>query len=211
MSSMFFHPDFPWNVLHEMQKEHITSVELKHGNPNKAKLLYCIYMSTTVVESDIIERFFMHLDESEDIGKLYGISSEEVIRRIDNALIKVSNLLVSIEEAEDQLNKVVAGWGTSNKDILKTPIDVMNLSTRSYNCLYRYGVLHLGTEIMRLENIIDMSIDDLLHIRNMGQKSVDEIISKVAELIDDKSFETLSDEWKAAISDARESAGDCNE
>lgn len=211
MSSMFFHPNWPWNVLHEIQKEHITSIELKHGNPNKAKLLYCIYMSTTVVESDMIERLFMHLDKDEDIGKIYGISSEEVIRRIGDALIKVSNMLVSIEEAEDQLNKIVAGCGTSSRDILKTSIDAMDLSTRSYNCLHRYGVLHLGTEIMRLEDIINMSIGDLLHIRNMGKKSVDEIISKVAEVIDDECFETLSDEWKTAISDARGSVDDCNE
>ena len=52
------------------------------------------------------------------------------------------------------------------------PIEEMDLSVRSYNCLKREGVGTVGDLIQRTEQ-------DLLDIRNFGQKSIDEVKAKL--------------------------------
>ena len=58
---------------------------------------------------------------------------------------------------------------------LALPINDLNLTVRSYNCLMREGVHTVGELVSRSEA-------DLLDIRNFGQKSIDEVKAKLAEL-----------------------------
>jgi DNA-directed RNA polymerase subunit alpha len=58
---------------------------------------------------------------------------------------------------------------------LDTPIEELDLSVRSYNCLKREGVTTIGELIQKSES-------DLLDIRNFGAKSIDEVREKLAEL-----------------------------
>ncbi|WP_279063875.1 DNA-directed RNA polymerase subunit alpha [Dermabacter hominis] len=58
---------------------------------------------------------------------------------------------------------------------LALPINDLNLTVRSYNCLMREGVYTVG-------ELTNRSEADLLDIRNFGQKSIDEVKAKLAEL-----------------------------
>jgi DNA-directed RNA polymerase subunit alpha len=58
---------------------------------------------------------------------------------------------------------------------LAMPIEDLTLTVRSYNCLKREGIHAVGELIGRSEA-------DLLDIRNFGQKSIDEVKAKLAEL-----------------------------
>ena len=58
---------------------------------------------------------------------------------------------------------------------LLTPIEDMDFSVRSYNCLKREGVTTVG-------ELVEKSEEDLLGIRNFGQKSIDEVKQKLAEM-----------------------------
>ncbi|MBX6371122.1 MAG: DNA-directed RNA polymerase subunit alpha [Acidothermus sp.] len=58
---------------------------------------------------------------------------------------------------------------------LALPIEDLNLTVRSYNCLKREGIHTVGELVSRSEA-------DLLDIRNFGQKSIEEVKSKLAEL-----------------------------
>ena len=49
-----------------------------------------------------------------------------------------------------------------------TPIEELDLSVRSYNCLKRAGITKVG-------QIVDMTEEDLLNVRNFGGKSLDEL------------------------------------
>ncbi len=71
---------------------------------------------------------------------------------------------VSADNADDAIAK------------LKTPIEDLDLSVRSFNCLRRAGVNTVG-DILRIE-----TEDDMYAIRNLGRKSVEEIIGKVHAL-----------------------------
>ena len=58
---------------------------------------------------------------------------------------------------------------------LMMAIEDLDLSVRSYNCLKREGVSTVGELVSKSEN-------DLLEIRNFGQKSIEEVKDKLAEL-----------------------------
>src|SRR6266511_3165096 len=58
---------------------------------------------------------------------------------------------------------------------LDTPIEELDLSVRSYNCLKREGITSVG-------ELVTKSEADLLDIRNFGAKSIDEVREKLHEL-----------------------------
>ncbi|HEV2262466.1 MAG TPA: DNA-directed RNA polymerase subunit alpha C-terminal domain-containing protein, partial [Candidatus Rubrimentiphilum sp.] len=54
---------------------------------------------------------------------------------------------------------------TSEWDI---PVESLNLSVRSFNCLKRAG-------ISKVSELLDMTEDEIIKMRNFGKKSLDEI------------------------------------
>ncbi|CAA9367826.1 MAG: DNA-directed RNA polymerase alpha subunit [uncultured Nocardioidaceae bacterium] len=58
---------------------------------------------------------------------------------------------------------------------LALPVEDLNLTVRSYNCLKREGIHSVGELLSRSEQ-------DLLDIRNFGSKSIDEVKAKLAEM-----------------------------
>jgi DNA-directed RNA polymerase subunit alpha len=58
---------------------------------------------------------------------------------------------------------------------LALPVEELNLTVRSYNCLKREGIHTVGELISRSEQ-------DLLDIRNFGAKSIDEVKAKLVEM-----------------------------
>ncbi len=68
-----------------------------------------------------------------------------------------------------------AAAGLAGSPNLLLPIEDMDLSVRSYNCLKREGVSTVGELVTKTEQ-------DLLDIRNFGSKSIDEVKQKLAEM-----------------------------
>ena len=62
--------------------------------------------------------------------------------------------------------------GDTKKKVLEMSIEDMDLSVRSYNCLKRAG-------IHTIEDLTKKSEDDMLKVRNLGRKSLDEVIAKL--------------------------------
>lgn len=60
----------------------------------------------------------------------------------------------------------------NHKRVLEMNIDDMDLSVRSYNCLKRAG-------IQTVEDLTSKTEDDMLKVRNLGRKSLDEVIAKL--------------------------------
>ena len=76
----------------------------------------------------------------------------------------VSNVEIMVEKEEDQKEKV-----------LEMTIEELDLSVRSYNCLKRAG-------INTVEELANKSEDDMMMVRNLGKKSLEEVIQKLEEL-----------------------------
>ena len=62
-----------------------------------------------------------------------------------------------------------------DKKVLEMTIEELDLSVRSFNCLKRAG-------INTVEDLINKTEDDMMKVRNLGRKSLDEVISKLASL-----------------------------
>ena len=80
-----------------------------------------------------------------------------------------SQTIIATGGKEETEGKQKAGDGP---DIM--PIDELDLSVRSNNCLRRHGILVVG-------QLIQMSEEDLMKVRNLGKKSLDEIKKKLAD------------------------------
>jgi DNA-directed RNA polymerase subunit alpha len=81
-----------------------------------------------------------------------------------------------MEQAEEHAKGSVFAADPGEKDqVLDSPIEDLELSVRSYNCLKREG-------IDTLQQLIQKSEAELLKIRNFGAKSIEEVKGKLAEL-----------------------------
>ena len=65
--------------------------------------------------------------------------------------------------------------GDSHEKIMGLGIDELELSVRSYNCLKRAG-------INTVEELCNMSSEDMMHVRNLGRRSLEEILQKLKDL-----------------------------
>jgi DNA-directed RNA polymerase subunit alpha len=83
---------------------------------------------------------------------------------------KMENLRTSEEEEEE-----VEESTTSDQEILTMKIDELDLTVRSFNCLKKAGVESVG-------ELAKFTMNDLLKIKNLGRKSLEEIIEKMKEL-----------------------------
>lgn len=68
------------------------------------------------------------------------------------------------EEQDDEKDKV-----------LEMPIEEMELSVRSFNCLKRAGINTVGDLTMQ-------TVEEMMKVRNLGKKSLEEVEKKLAEL-----------------------------
>ena len=59
--------------------------------------------------------------------------------------------------------------------VLEMNIDELELSVRSYNCLKRAG-------INTVEELCNKTPDDMMKVRNLGRKSLEEVLAKLSEL-----------------------------
>ena len=74
------------------------------------------------------------------------------------------NTQIMVEKEEDQKEK-----------ILEMPIEELELSVRSFNCLKRSGVSTVGDLTKKTEN-------DMMKVKNLGKKSLEEVIEKLHNL-----------------------------
>ena len=74
------------------------------------------------------------------------------------------NAEIMVEKEEDQKEKV-----------LEMTIEEMDLSVRSYNCLKRAG-------INTIEDLTNKTEDEMMKVRNLGRKSLDEVLGKLHEV-----------------------------
>ena len=86
-------------------------------------------------------------------------------------LTMINLLLNSAKNAEILVEKEV---GTKEK-VLEQSIEELDLSVRSYNCLKRAG-------INTVEDLANKTEDDMMKVRNLGRKSLDEVLKKLEEL-----------------------------
>lgn len=109
-----------------------------------------------------------------EIGTDGSLESKEAVSLASKIMNEHMNLFM--EQAPEEAEATVFVTGKEEKDqVLDSPIENLELSVRSYNCLKRQGVDNL-------EQLVECSENDLLNIRNFGAKSIQEVKDKLDEL-----------------------------
>ena len=70
---------------------------------------------------------------------------------------------------------IVEKGGISRDSYLRMTIEELDLSVRSYNCLKRAGINTVG-------DLVEKTFDDMMKVRNLGRKSLEEVERKLKEL-----------------------------
>ena len=82
-------------------------------------------------------------------------------------------LFTDLSETMGSRSTVVEKAETQRDKVMEMTIDDMDLSVRSYNCLKR-------ANINTVEDLISKTEDEMMKVRNLGRKSLEEVINKLA-------------------------------
>ena len=85
------------------------------------------------------------------------------------------NLFVDLSEEMGNAEIMVEKDDDAKEKALEMTIEELDLSVRSFNCLKRAG-------INTVEDLIGKSEEDMMKVRNLGRKSLDEVVGKLASL-----------------------------
>ena len=84
-------------------------------------------------------------------------------------------LFVDLSETAKNTQVMVEKEESKKEKVLEMPIEELELSVRSYNCLKRAG-------IVTVEDLANKSEADMMKVRNLGKKSLDEVTNKLHSL-----------------------------
>jgi DNA-directed RNA polymerase subunit alpha len=102
-----------------------------------------------------------------------SVTPREALASAGGALLELTQLFADLAET-DSVTVGPAEDDSAPSDYAIT-IEELNLSVRSYNCLKREGLNTVG-------DLVQKSETELMDIRNFGQKSIDEVKTKLEEL-----------------------------
>lgn len=104
-----------------------------------------------------------------------SISPEEALALAARILIEHFEILTSLNAIADETGLMISKSEDPSVKILETSIDDLDFSVRAYNCLKRANIL-------TLKDLVDKSENEMMKIRNLGKKSVKEVMDKVKDM-----------------------------
>ena len=103
------------------------------------------------------------------------ISAKEAVSLAAKVLNEHLNLFVDLSD-EGYYTEIMVEKDDDGKDkVLEMTIEELDLSVRSFNCLKRAG-------INTVQDLINKSEEDMMKVRNLGRKSLEEVVSKLNSL-----------------------------
>lgn len=104
-----------------------------------------------------------------------SISPEEALALTARILIEHFEILTSLNAIADETGLMISKSEDPSVKILETSIDDLDFSVRAYNCLKRANIL-------TLKDLVDKSENEMMKIRNLGKKSLKEVMDKVKDM-----------------------------
>ena len=104
-----------------------------------------------------------------------ALAPDEAVSLAANLLVEHLKLFVDLSENARLVDVMVESTTDEKEKVLEMNIDELELSVRSYNCLKRAG-------INTVQELINKTPDDMMKVRNLGRKSLDEVLAKLKEL-----------------------------
>lgn len=103
------------------------------------------------------------------------ITPQEAVSLAAKILTEHLNLFVDLSDKGSNAEIMVEKDNKDKEKVLEMTIEELDLSVRSFNCLKRAG-------INTVEDLINKSEDDMMKVRNLGRKSLEEVIQKLNNL-----------------------------
>ena len=103
------------------------------------------------------------------------LAPNEAVSLAAKVLSEHLNAFIDLSEKAKNAEVIVEQDADDTKKVLDMSIDELELSVRSYNCLMR-------ANIKTVEELTNKTEDDMMKVRNLGKKSLDEVIGKLKEL-----------------------------
>ena len=114
--------------------------------------------------------------ENTRVGQITGvINAEEAVSLAAKVLTEHLNLFVNLSDKASSAEVMVEKDDKGKEKILEMTIEDLDLSVRSFNCLKRAG-------INTVEDLINKSEEDMMKVRNLGRKSLEEVVQKLNSL-----------------------------
>lgn len=102
-------------------------------------------------------------------------SAQEAVSLAAKILTEHLNLFVDLSDAGSNTEIMVEKDDKGKEKVLEMTIEELDLSVRSFNCLKRAG-------INTVEDLINKSEEEMMKVRNLGRKSLEEVIWKMNSL-----------------------------
>ncbi len=104
-----------------------------------------------------------------------SLKPEEAMALSARILIEHFNIVTDLNEISDVTGMMSVKEADTAAKALETPIEEIELTVRAYNCLKRAG-------IHTISDLVNKSEGEVMRIRNLGKKSLKEVLDKVKEL-----------------------------
>ena len=103
------------------------------------------------------------------------LAPDEAVSLAAKVLSEHLNLFIDLSENAKTAEVMVEKEDNEKEKVLEMNIDELELSVRSYNCLKRAG-------INTVEELCNRTPEDMMKVRNLGRKSLEEVLAKLKEL-----------------------------
>ena len=103
------------------------------------------------------------------------IDAQEAVSLAAKVLTEHLNLFVNLSDRGTNTEIMIEKNDQGKEKVLEMTIEELDLSVRSFNCLKRAG-------INTVEDLINKSEDDMMKVRNLGRKSLEEVVEKLNSL-----------------------------
>ena len=103
------------------------------------------------------------------------LAPDEAVSLAAKVLSEHLSLFIDLSEAAQQADVMIEKEDNAQAKVLEMNIDELELSVRSYNCLKRAG-------INTVEELTNRTPEDMMKVRNLGRKSLEEVLAKLKEL-----------------------------
>jgi len=110
-----------------------------------------------------------------DVWTNGSMKPEEAIALASRILIEHFEILTDLSSIADVSGIMIEKTEDPKTKALETSIEDLDFSVRAYNCLKRAG-------IHTLQDLVDKSESDMMKIRNLGKKSLKEVLDKIKDM-----------------------------
>ena len=172
---------FYMEITMDRGRGYVSQEENKQNNPASIGVIYTDSIYTPVVNANYTSEntrvgSVTNYDKlTLDVTTNGSISAKEAVSLAAKILNEHLNLFVDLSDEAKKAEIMVERPETQKEKVLEMVIEELDMSVRSFNCLKRAG-------INTVEDLTNRTESDMIKVRNLGKKSLEEVIQKLHSL-----------------------------